>query len=472
MAIATENEIYTRNANLAPLFAEGKRRAAKLGRAVLVSHTEEIESLDPVEFFGRGKHLSEFTHYWARPNSDFALVGIGSAYSIISAGAERFTQSAEAWKKLLDEAVIHNIEDAWGSGPALFGGFSFDPAHENSEIWENFPDGALVLPVLQLTACAEQRYLTINALVEADTEIASVLEEITHLFSQLTRPAPVAEQALPANLRLNELLPAKTWKNIVRETAADIARGVYRKVVLARAMQVEAEHDFEVTQVLRRLHASYPTAIVFAFNRGGKCFAGATPERLVRREADEVRTMALAGSIARGNTEEEDRELGEKLLNSSKDRQEHAVVIDTIREAFSKVCAEVSAEEEPQLLKLRNVQHLYTPVTGRLTGNNDILQLVGQLHPTPAVGGFPRQAAVDAIREREQLDRGWYASPVGWLNRRGEGEFAVALRSALLHGNKATLFAGCGIMGDSNPESEYAESNLKMRVMLSALSEI
>jgi isochorismate synthase EntC len=124
------------------------------------------------------------------------------------------------------------------------------------------------------------------------------------------------------------------------------------------------------------------------------------------------------------------------------------------------------------LLKLRNVQHLYTPVTGRLTGDNDILQLVGQLHPTPAVGGFPRQAAVDAIREREQLDRGWYASPVGWLNRRGEGEFAVALRSALLHYNKATLFAGCGIMGDSNPESEYAESNLKMRVMLSALSDI
>jgi isochorismate synthase len=174
--------------------------------------------------------------------------------------------------------------------------------------------------------------------------------------------------------------------------------------------------------------------------------------------------------MPRGATPEEDARIGEELMNSSKNRHEHAVVVDTIKSALGAVCDKVQAAEAPGLLKLANVQHLYTPITGQLQANHSILELVEQLHPTPAVGGLPNKSALEAIREREQLDRGWYAAPVGWLDAKGDGEFVVALRSALLRGNKAVLFVGCGIMGDSDPATEYQESCLKAKVMLSALS--
>jgi isochorismate synthase EntC len=157
------------------------------------------------------------------------------------------------------------------------------------------------------------------------------------------------------------------------------------------------------------------------------------------------------------------------LLESAKDRSEHAVVVRALREALAAVCSEVSAPDAPALLSVRNVHHLYTPVTGALANGSCLLDIVARLHPTPAVGGFPSQTALRFIREREDLDRGWYAAPVGWLDRHGEGEFAMALRSALIAGSEASLFAGCGIMADSDPEQEYAESWLKLRPVLSAL---
>jgi isochorismate synthase len=292
---------------------------------------------------------------------------------------------------------------------------------------------------------------------------------LSHLFAQLSERRAFISEINGEPLKQRELLPAVVWKETVRQTAADIAAGKFRKVVLARAVTVSSDSEFVVERALQRLEENYPGAIVFAINRGESCFCGATPERLVRLHSGVVQTMALAGSMARGSTPQEDEELGAKLFNSAKDRVEHAVVVQMIREAFATVCDEVEAPSEPQLLKLKNVQHLHTPVTGRLMEDKSILQLVEQLHPTPAVGGMPLQPALKAIREREQLDRGWYAAPVGWLDRRCEGEFAVALRSALIKGREATLFAGCGIMGNSNPEAEYAESSLKMRVMLSTL---
>ncbi len=469
MAIAAD--IFTDRDTVEALFEAGIAQSAKLGRPILVSHTEQIDSIEPIEVFRRGRHLTDTAFYWARPDKDFTQVGVGSAFTIRGEGAERFEQAAHSWKHLLEEALIYNPADAWGSGPALFGGFSFDPTHESSPTWKGFGDAALVLPQIHLTSTGNYCYLTVNTLLSADDSAAEQLEQLAHLYAQLETPAPLLDTPVSNKFEIEELLSAETWKEIVRETAADVAAGKYRKVVLARAAKVRGEVDFEVGGVLARLQASYPSAIVFAISRGEKCFAGATPERLVRLEAGQFQTMALAGSIARGHISEEDFELGQQLLNSAKDRDEHAVVVDTIKEAVSKVCVEVNAPTEPQLLKLRNLQHLYTPITGKLAENNSILQLVGQLHPTPAVGGLPRLAAMELIREREQLDRGWYAAPIGWLDRRCDGEFAVALRSALLEGPEATLFAGCGIMGDSNPESEYAESNLKMRVMLNALEE-
>jgi isochorismate synthase len=179
--------------------------------------------------------------------------------------------------------------------------------------------------------------------------------------------------------------------------------------------------------------------------------------------------MALAGSAPRGNSEEEDEQLDLELLQSAKNQGEHAIVVTMIREALAHYCSQVWVSDKPQLLRLKNIQHLQTPIIGKLLPGKSILDAIGELHPTPAVGGFPRETALAELREFEQLDRGWYAGPIGWINANGNGEFAVALRSALVDEAQATLFAGGGIVADSQPESEYAETCWKFAVMLRGL---
>lgn len=179
--------------------------------------------------------------------------------------------------------------------------------------------------------------------------------------------------------------------------------------------------------------------------------------------------MALAGSMGRGASPEEDERLADELLGSAKDRTEHAIVASAIREMLAGVCSEIDVAAAPTLMTLPNVRHLATPISGRVFPGRTILDLVEQLHPTPGVGGYPRDAALALIRSEERLDRGWYAGPVGWMDARGDGEFAVGIRSALLSGLEATLFTGCGIVAASDPDREYDESRWKLRPVLHAL---
>jgi isochorismate synthase len=206
--------------------------------------------------------------------------------------------------------------------------------------------------------------------------------------------------------------------------------------------------------------------------RGTRFFVGATPERLVQAQDGNIYTMALAGSAPRGATPAEDERIGNALLQSEKNRTEHAIVVGQVEAVLAQHCHHVEVAREPRLLKLKNVQHLETPVKGTLLPQRCILDVIADLHPTPAVGGFPREDALATIRRVEQLDRGWYAGPLGWIGASGHGEFAVALRSGLIEQSEATLFAGCGIVGDSEPRSEYEESRLKLQVMLRSLGEM
>jgi isochorismate synthase len=237
--------------------------------------------------------------------------------------------------------------------------------------------------------------------------------------------------------------------------------------VLARAEQVKMRVSLETA--LRRLASDYRGCAVFAFAVGDACFMGATPERLVAVHDSTATTMALAGSFPRGASPDEDARLAERLRHDPKERLEHALVVDALREDLAPVCLRVVADAEPRIHALANVQHLVTPVRAQLRAGNGVLDVVRRLHPTPAVGGYPRERALELIREREGLDRGWYAAPLGWADARGDGEFVVGLRSALIRDGTATLFAGCGIVGASDPETEFAELGWKLRPMRNAL---
>lgn len=318
--------------------------------------------------------------------------------------------------------------------------------------------------------------LTLNAQISgadlpedvAERLIASAMR-LSAAFAQSAQELSSDGATQTTSVALEDERPAADWMRLVGETARAIRAGRYHKVVLARAVQATAQSPFGVGEALRRLRSDAPTATIFAIRRGGRAFLGATPERLAQVTDGRLRTMALAGTAPRGATPDEDARLGAELTQSAKNRGEHAIVVSEICRALAPITVGVNAPEKPQLVRLASLQHLKTPISGRLALGVTALDVVAALHPTPAVGGYPRRAALVAIRDGERLDRGWYAGPVGWLDAKGGGEFVVALRSALLDGARATLFAGCGVVADSDPQAEYAESRIKLHVMLRGL---
>jgi salicylate biosynthesis isochorismate synthase len=230
--------------------------------------------------------------------------------------------------------------------------------------------------------------------------------------------------------------------------------------------------EIDVTGVMSQLAVSAPESTLFAVSRGPRTFVGATPERLVSLQGRELRTVAMAGSTRRAVEPDDDEALAKELLESDKEHEEHAVVVAMLRESLAPVVEDLYVGARPEVVRLRHVQHLVTPLSGRLRADADVLTLVERLHPTPAVGGTPRELALELIDEEEPHERGWYAGPLGWIDRHGDGEFVVALRSGVVHGREATLFAGCGIVADSDPDREWDESSAKLMALGSALGRI
>jgi isochorismate synthase len=453
----------------------GQQRARQTGRPLVVSVSEPIAPLEVIDLFERARPLVAERFLWSQPGGDYALVGLGIAHALEAVGASRFRQTANAWRHLLSGAIVEGPRGLPGTGPLLLGGFAFEAQRPTSPLWSGYGHAHLVLPQLLFTLDEDEMWLTVNAVVRADTEAAETASALEALVAGVLSPSRsnghFTGNGHPPRIARREWRAAEDWQAEVARAADSIQRDEFEKVVLARAVQLESDSDFRPSPALRRLAAHYRGCYLFAIARGESCFLGATPEQLLRLREGELHTMSLAGSIRRGETPAADDALGQSLLDSAKDRREQIVVTQAITEALGETCLSVRVAPEPKLLKLGNIQHLCTPITGQLASGYTIFDVIERLHPTPAVGGRPREAALQFIREHEQLDRGWYAGPVGWVNAAGEGEFAVALRSALLRGRTATLFAGCGIVADSDPEREYAESELKLKPMLSALTE-
>lgn len=440
------------------------RRLRQSRRPTLISVTLPLRPLDPLAFFARGAALFPHRFFWSHPQSGLALAGLGVAWTAAAAGAQRFGEAAAAWRALCSEALVD------GAAPLALGGFSFDPQRPRDPLWEGFPDALLTLPQLLLARRDDTCDLTVNLVLgPGDAPPAELFAVLRRLDLLVERAA--ALETLPGAdaLRIEPGMSAAEWSRMLRTAIGQMHRTGMEKVVLARTCRVQAAHPFDPAAVLARLRAAYPGCFTFALERGPRCFLGASPERLVSLRDGQIAATCLAGSIARGATPQEDARLGQALLESAKDREEHAIVRRALLAALSDLSSDLGAPETPALMRMPNVQHLFTPVAGRAAPGVGVLDLVARLHPTPAVGGAPREEALALIRASEPVERGWYAAPVGWLDARGEGEFAVALRSGLLHGATATLYAGCGIVPASEPAREYDEAQLKLRPMLSAL---
>ncbi len=374
------------------------------------------------------------------------LAGWGAAARVtLPAGADRFA-AAEKWlHELADGADVDDTVRHRGSGLVAFGTFTFDDASDGS---------ALIIP---------------RAILGRDGTGNAWLTTITPDGQQPWAPAPFPPPVAPGDIRWHDgALSPPEWEQAVGEAVRRITHSpTLRKVVLARDLYASADQPVDARVLLRRLAARYPGCYTFACDG----MVGATPELLIRKDGWRVSSLVLAGTRPRGSSPAEDSDLARELIGSAKENEEHEYAAASLRETLTPLCQAVYVVPRPELIRLANVQHLGTRVRGTLAADRSALSLVAAVHPTAAVGGTPTADAVEVIRELESMDRERYAGPVGWIDADGNGEWGIALRSAQLSGNRARLFAGCGIVAGSDPVAELAETESKLRPMRGALEQ-
>jgi len=416
----------------------------------LAFRSEPCEPLDPLQVFAAAGTAPRF--YWEQPAAQRFRVGVGCAARLEVAGVERFRSAQAGADGIFDRLTWE------GPGPRvghLVGGFAFTPARRDSELWRGFPDGELRLPELVYWREGE-RYLRDACL---GSRWAGLQPRPLLLGHPVRGPAEIGNGGPDA------------YVERAQRALAEIRAGRLQKVVLSRAVHVNARSAIDPVAWLVALRERFPSCTLFAVGEGEAVFLGASPEQLVRVAGDTVETVALAGTAPRGASQAADRALGEALCDSRKNGDEHAFVVKHLQAALAECCDDVAVAPEPRLLRTRTVQHLCTELHARRRPGAPVslLELAARLHPTPAVGGAPRDAALEWLDAHEGIERGWFASPVGYLQSDGDGEFDVALRSALVRGRCATAWAGAGIVARSEPRAEFTETELKLRTVLGPL---
>lgn len=430
--------------------------------------TIEVSRLSALAFFAAGEtQYKGQRFYWQNREKTFTLVGLGHAHIIQNNHNHgRFDAVENEWKQLTKN-IVQEEQDLQ---PMLFGGFTFDPQNEITSEWEGFPNSYFAVATHQLVIRNDKAYVSIN-LITDEPNSANIFEALRKERDFLIHAAQVKElktYAKPTMISYEE--PYKeAYLTSIGEVTSLIKNKQAQKVVIARSLALQFKEKVSSPQILSHVVHEQPESYLFGLEHEQMLFFGASPERLVKVDNGKAYSSCVAGSIKRGKTAEEDEALGLSLLNDLKNRGEHHYVVEMISQTFEKNCTEVKLPKQPKLLKIRDIQHLYTPVEGTLEKNATILQLIKHLHPTPALGGVPRKETMEIIRQYEPMNRGLYAAPIGWIDADGNGEFAVAIRSAALIDDKAYLYAGGGIVADSEPISEYEETLVKFRPMLRAL---
>ncbi len=410
--------------------------------------------------------------YWEEPNGAFAFAGAGTAVELMAWGPERFKRIAVDARELF-EGARHEGDDNPLSGPRLLGGFAFRNDFTPDNTWSIYSPAFFVLPHYQLVRDRDMMWLTINAQIPPEESPESLIPDLTAALEQKIAQLKAAQASMDADeqsalIGVDYPMRYPTWESIISDATERIRAGALRKVVLARAAELRFESPVKLLPILCHLAAQYADCYRFLFEpRPRYAFYGASPELLASTRGRALETMALAGSAARGDNDEADRRLGDMLLGNAKERTEHEIVVEKMRDRLAPMTE--SLEISPTaLLKLSNIQHINTPIRGTLKRKNGILPPVEALHPTPALGGDPRPDALRLIRELEPIPRGWYGAPVGWIDSSLDGQFAVAIRSAVAQESRAWIYAGAGIVAESTPDLEWAETELKFRPMLDA----
>ena len=436
----------------------------------IINYTIPYRPYPLTEFLRFGSGSERF--FFESDQSPLAIAGLGITAQISRTDSNRFPSLSQHLREFFQRVIVVNDSEDFlrEARPVLLGGGSFFADMKPGE-WDSFPQAALVLPRYVLIRTNGRYTFSVNlALTETET-IASGSQRVrmeAETFLTQLESAIFPMPSIPDEITTNETSRV-VWQNAIRQSVEMIHQGRLKKVVMARPVQVNGNRPIDVPVLLESLGKSCPSSFRFLFEFSPTItFAGVTPERLVSVLGTKFTTAAIAGSIRRSDFPAEDEALGQQLIENQKDQSEHSFVKHEIRARLESLVASLHLDLAPRLLRLPNIQHLWTHIEGTLHPNQNVLDLVAALHPTPAVGGVPSETALRLIRQLEGFERGWYAGPVGWVDADGNGDFVVAIRSGLFHENSATLFGGAGIVADSDPDKEWEETGLKIQFLLNA----
>ncbi|MDQ3438501.1 MAG: isochorismate synthase [Actinomycetota bacterium] len=388
--------------------------------------------------------------YWSGREDRAGVAAVGVA-DLREAGV---SEGAGSLSKLLAA-----LPDSGVSGARYYGGARFDPLGKPDEEWAAFSAYRFVLPRFELHAGETETTLVCNLVLPKDTAYAS---KIVQDIEDLSFPEGTSRSLLPTPVLREDSPDLKGWRENVERAIGAFSEGRLGKVVLARRAEFGFDGDLDPTLLLESLRAATPDCFHFyAEPEDGTAFLGASPERLFRREGRLVESEAVAGTRPRGASSADDEGLRDDLLHSAKDRVEHTYVSKGIREALGPLCEELEIEDNVSEMKLARGRHLRSKVRGTLRDGVTDAGLLDAMHPTPAVGGYPRGEALERISALEPFDRGWYAGTVGWIGS-DASDFAVGIRSGLVRGKTLALFSGAGIVAGSVPDEEWAEIEQKI----------
>ena len=407
--------------------------------------------VDPLALVRSGAHFFGQASFVSTP-AGVRIGGLGTAWRGTASGSRRFDDLAAAVSELgLPEDQIVML------------GYSFRDEGPLAEHWSGFGAADAVVPLILAVNAPEGNNVRVTIPPGADAEsIANLIRSLRTPPDPL--PLDLGDHVIESHPHVAE------WRRQVADAVATIRAGLLEKVVLSRSVVVRSTVPGEGFDVLHHLGRAYPGCYTFGWGVGDAVFLGASPELLLAVKGSDFVSNPLAGSAARGEGEVEDRILGESLLASGKDRMEHELVVDDVVRRLRPFAASVDVPADPTLRRVATVQHLSTEIRGTFLPGTHLLSVLGELHPTPAVGGTPRLEAVGLIDKSEEIDRGWYTGGIGWVRPGGDGLVALALRCGLLRGSTAHIYAGAGIVADSDPDAELVETRLKLRPLLELLA--
>jgi len=437
------------------------------------SYTKKIEPLDIKNIISNKFYEKEHQFFFENNKSNLSFIGFGSVDIIEIANSNQLKLAANQIDEKLNSII--NISENDEVSIKYFGGYKFDIDSKNNKIWNKFPRGYFVLPECMITFDEYNTWITIIKKIQKESSPESDCQAINNIYNHIKNSNSIKLTTINESIRDTNKnnIDKEYYLDTVNKIINDIKLNDINKLVYSREKHIQLKQTMNLTSAIKKLREIYPECINYFIKIPGRgTFLGSTPERLINNNNGEIITEAVAGTIHRGYNADNDMILEKELKNNKKYVEEHEIVVEEIKRLLNPKLIDIKASKEPYIFKLHNLQHLITEITGTLKNNTHILDLVKVLHPTPAVAGIPTENALKLIAKYELHDRGWYSGPLGWIDKIGNGDFCVALRSAYLIEDTMTIFAGGGIVEKSIPEDEWEETEIKFKTILSIFGDL